>query len=61
MKKLSKYIGLGLSILLFVIVVPYSIIEWFDDRLPFSPVLYLFCALSIILLAYNIYNYRRQD
>ncbi len=61
MKNASKYVGLALSSLLFLVVVPYSVVEWFDDRLPFSPVLYLFSAVSIILLAYNIYNFKRYD
>ena len=61
MKKTSKYVGLGMSILLFLVVVPYSLVEWFDDRLSFTPILYFFSAVSVILLAYNIYNFRRQD
>ena len=61
MKNASKYVGLGISVFLFLAVVPYSIIEWFDDRLPYSPILYLFSAISIVLLAYNIYNFRRDQ
>ena len=61
MKQASKYLGLIISGLFVLLIVPYSIMEWFDDRLPFSPVLYLFSAVSIILLAYNIYIYRRDN
>jgi len=61
MKNLSKKVGLAVSILFFLLVVPYSVREWFDKRIPFSPILYLFSAVSVILLVYNIYNYRSKD
>ena len=61
MKNISSYVGLAISIVLFITVVPYSIYEWFDDRLPYNPVFYLFSIISIILLAYNIYSFRKKD
>ena len=55
MKIGAKHIIFLLSLLLFLAVVPYSIIEWFDKTIPYSPSLYFLSGFSILLLAANTY------
>ena len=55
MKVGTKHIVFGLSLLLVLSIVPYSIIEWFDKSIPYSPALYFLSGFSIFLLAANTY------
>ncbi|MCB0496409.1 MAG: hypothetical protein KDC79_09770 [Cyclobacteriaceae bacterium] len=60
MKKL-QLIALIVSTILMLIVVPYTIIEWFDKSIPFSNNLLAISGITVILFAYNLYNYRRSQ
>jgi hypothetical protein len=55
MKIGAKHIIFSLSLLMFLAVVPYSIIEWFDKSIPYSPALYFISGFSILLLVANAY------
>jgi len=50
-----KHIGFWISVLLFLAIVPYSAIEWFNKSIPFSPSLYMLSGISTLLLAFNTY------
>lgn len=58
MKKL-QLIGLIVSALLVLIVVPYTIVEWLDKSIPFSDNLLAISGIAIILFTYNFWNWRR--
>jgi uncharacterized membrane protein len=54
-----KLVGLVVSTLFMVMVVPYTLIEWFDNTIPFSMPLLIISAMSVFLLAINLRNYRK--
>ncbi len=54
-----KLIGLIASTLLMVIVIPYTLIEYFDTSIPFSLPLLIISAMSVFLFAINLRNYRK--
>ncbi len=58
MKKF-KLIGLIASTILMVIVVPYTLIEYFDTSIPFSMPLLIISAMSVFLFSINLRNYRK--
>jgi hypothetical protein len=55
MKIGAKHITFLLALLLFLAIVPYSIIEWFETSIPYSPALYFLSGFSVLLLAANTY------
>lgn len=55
MKVDAKHIIFSASLLIFLAVVPYSVIECFDKTIPYSPALYFLSGFSILLLAANTY------
>ncbi len=61
MREKTKVISFWISLLLFVVVVPYSIAEWFETSIPFNPNLYVLSAFSTLLLLINIYYLLRKD
>ncbi len=54
-----KLLGLIASTLLMVIVLPYTVIEYFDTSIPFSYPLLIISAMSVFLFAVNLRNYRK--
>ncbi len=56
----ARHITFGLSLLLFLAVVPYSIIEWLDKSIPFSDGLYILSGFSTLLLIINTYYLRKR-
>ncbi len=54
-----KLLGLIVSTLLMVIILPYTLIEYFDDSIPFSYPLLIISAMSVFLFAINLRNYRK--
>ncbi len=58
MKKF-KLIGLIVSTLLMIIVLPYTLIEYFNNTIPFSYPLLIISAMSVFLFALNLRNYRK--
>ena len=60
MKLTSKHIGFGISLLLVLLIVPYSIIEWFDKSIPFSNNLYILSGCAIAILIVNLFYLRRR-
>ncbi len=61
MRGKAKVISFWISLLLFVVVVPYSIAEWFETSIPFNNNLYILSAFSTLLLLINIYYLLRKD
>jgi len=57
----KKHIGFWLSLVLFMLVIPYSFVEWFDDAIPFSGSLYILCALSTLILVINFYYLKKKS
>jgi ABC-type proline/glycine betaine transport system permease subunit len=56
----KKHIGFWISLALFVVVVPYSALEWFDKSIPYSPALYFISGLSVLLLVVNTYYFLKR-
>ncbi len=56
----KKHIGFWVSLVLFMLVIPYSFVEWFDDAIPFSSSLYILSALSTLILATNFYYLKKR-
>jgi len=52
-----KLIGLIVSVVFMLTVVPYTLIEWFDTSIPFSINLLIISAMSVFLFAINLRNY----
>lgn len=59
MKKL-QLTGLIVSAILVVIVVPYTLIEWFDKTIPFSNNLLAISGMAVFLFVFNLWNYRKR-
>lgn len=60
MKKL-QLTGLIVSAILVVIVVPYTLIEWFDKTIPFSNNLLAISGMAVFLFVFNLWNYRKRQ
>ena len=54
-------IGFWVSLILVLIVVPYTIMEWFDKSIPFSNNLYVLSGCAIALFLINLYYYRKRN
>ena len=52
----NRHIGFWVSLALFLVVVPYSLVEYFDDSIPFSSSLYILSGFSGLLVVIN-YSY----
>gem|GEM_PF-3444039 len=59
-KKIGKHFPFWLSLIVMIIVVSYSTIEWFDHRIPFSPVLYVLSGLTIVTFLLNLYYFVKR-
>jgi len=57
--KIFKLIGLIVSTLLMIVVLPYTLIEYLDNTIPFSYPLLIISAMSVFLFALNLRNYRK--
>ena len=60
MKKL-QLTSLIVSAILVVIVVPYTLIEWFDKTIPFSNNLLAISGMAVFLFVFNLWNYRKRQ
>ncbi len=56
----AKHITFGLSLALFLAVVPYALVEWFDKSIPFSASLYILSGFSTLLLLVNYYYLKKR-
>ena len=54
-------IGFWTSVVLVLLVVPYSVIEWMDKSIPFSNNLYILSGAAIALFLVNLYYYRKRS
>lgn len=60
MKITAKQISFWISVVLVLVVVPYSLIEWFDKSIPFSDNLYILCGCAIALFLINLLFLKRM-
>lgn len=55
---MKNKIGLIISGVLMLVIVPYSISAFLDTTIPFSPALWVLSGISILLFGINFYYWK---
>jgi hypothetical protein len=60
MKLQRRHIGFWISLLLVLAVVPYTIIEWFDQTIPFSNNLFILSGCAMAIFVVNLFYLKKR-